>query len=135
MTRRPDVPRTPRRRDNLPQDPIRGLRCDDDTWDTLDRVAARNGVTRSFVLKVLARDYANGDLDAPDIPATGGASRSARISDDEWAGLTERASAEGTYASRVLVALAREYNAGRIQLHVSVSTSQEPLDSQRGHGT
>jgi hypothetical protein len=66
MVRRPDVPRTPRRRDGLPQDRPRSLRVDTETWAALDRAAARNGVTRSFVLKVLARDYGNGDLDAPD---------------------------------------------------------------------
>jgi len=134
MVRRPDVPRTPRRRDALPGDRPRSLRVDDDTWTALDSAAARNGVTRSFVLKVLARDYGNRDLDAPEIPPTGGESRSARISDDEWEALRARADEEGVPATRALVALAREYAADRIKLHVHVSTSQEALHRNDGRG-
>lgn len=134
MVRRPDVPRIPRRRDDLPADRPRSLRVDEETWTTLDRVAASNGVTRSFVLKVLARDYGNRDLQAPEILPAGGPTRSARISDQEWEALRARAEEDGVPATRALVALAREYNAHRIKLHVHVSTSQEPLDAGRGHG-
>lgn len=134
MVRRPDVPRTPRRRDGLAADRPRSLRVDQETWSGLDRAAARNGVTRSFVLKVLARDYGNRDLDAPDIAPTGGESRSARISDDEWDALKTRADEDGVPATRALVALAREYVADRIKLHVHVSTSQEPLTADDGRG-
>jgi hypothetical protein len=86
------------------------------------------------VLKVLARDYGNRDLDAPGVPPTGGESRSARISDDEWDALRARADEDGVPATRALVALAREYIADRIKLHVHVSTSQEPLNRDHGRG-
>jgi hypothetical protein len=104
----------------------------EDLWKQLDRRAAHGGLTRSFVLAVLARDYANFELDVPHVRAGSEPTRSARISEEVWRGLAARAASERVAATRVLVALAEEYVAGRIALHVHVVSSQVPFDKAAG---
>ncbi|GAA2017216.1 hypothetical protein [Nocardioides kribbensis] len=125
MTRRPDLPRRPRQPDGDAYDPPRSLRISDETWRRIQRRASGDGLTASFVLATLARDYANFDLETPEVTKSSASSKSARISEGAWEGLKNRAAAEGLPASRVLVGLAEEYAEGLIDLHVRIVSSQQ----------
>jgi hypothetical protein len=125
LTRRPALPQRPRALEHSPYDAPRSLRVTEATWRRLQRRATGDGLTTSFVLAVLARDYANFDLDAPPVTKGGGPTRSARISEGVWEGLKTRALAEGLPATRVLMALAEDYAEGLIDLHVHIVTSQK----------
>ncbi len=125
MTRRPEVPRRPRQRDGDGYDAPRSLRISDEVWRRIQRRALGDGLTASFVLATLARDYANGDLETPVVTKSNDGSKSARISQGAWEGLKDRAAAERLPASRVLAGLAEEYAEGLIDLHVHIVSSQK----------
>ena len=124
MTRSPDVPRHPRNYD-LPYAKPRTFRISDALWRELKRRAAGDGLTASFALATLARDYANGDLDAFRVAGSSGdPTRSARICEAAWEGLKARAADEGHPATCVLGALARDYSDGLIDIHVNITSSR-----------
>lgn len=125
MSRRPDIPRRPRDREGTPYDRPRSFRMSDQMWTSLRRTAQADGLTASFVLATLARDFAKGLLEVRDVTSGSDPSKSARISDDVWDALKLESKAQDKPASRVLVALAEEYVGGMISLHVHVVTSQE----------
>lgn len=125
MTRRPDIPRHPRQREGLPVDAVRSLRMSDDLWQRLRRAASRDGLTASFVLATLTRDFVAGRLRPPEVTYGGGAVRSARIDEEAWTALQAGAERLGRTASSVLTGLAKEYVDGRIYVQIRIDTLQE----------
>jgi hypothetical protein len=125
MTRSPDVPRHPRRSEDLSYDKPRTFRISDSLWREFKRRAAGDGLTASFALATMARDYASGDLDVFRVAGSSGdPTRSARISEAAWAGLKARAADEGHPPTRVLGALARDYADDLIYIHVNITSSR-----------
>lgn len=107
----------------------------DELWGGVRRRAEAEGLTASFLLAVLARDYGRGLLQVHELTSTGGSTRSARISEDVWERFKEAAKAQGIPATRALTTLAEEFVKGRIALHVHIATSQvqstTPVESTR----
>lgn len=104
MTRRPDIPRRPRDRSGSPYDQPRSFRMSDELWTRLRATAQDDGLTASFVVAILARDFAGGLLDVRETTSGSESPKSARISHDVWEALKLEASSQGVPASRVLVA-------------------------------
>jgi len=127
VTRRPDLPRRPRKSEGLPFDPPRSFRMSDELWRRVQHVAARDGLTASFVLAALARDFGAGELRPPKVTRSSETTKSARISAEAWEALKAEAGRLGLPASRVLVGLAQEYADGLIHLHIHIRSSQVEL--------
>lgn len=126
MTRQPRVPKQPRAASGSPYDRPRSLRMTDELWGELRRRAEAEGLTASFLLGALAKDYGRGLLHVDERAKTGGEPRSARISDEVWEGLKEQAKAQGIPPTRALTTLAEQFVQGRIAVLVHIATSQLP---------
>lgn len=100
----------------------------DQLWDALCKRAQRDGITASFAVATLARDFANRLLDVDETTGSSDPTRSTRISDEVWDALKLRAEAQRQPATRVLAALAARYVAGQVAIHVHIVTSQ--IDSR-----
>lgn len=124
MTRSPDVPRHPRRMEGSAFDPPRSVRMSDELWHRFQQAATREGVTSSFALAVLAREYGAGRLIPRSVTRCTGRVRSARISDEVWDALKAQAERSGVLPSWAIVGLAEEYADGFITIRITITTKQ-----------